>query len=114
MKLILNIRPTRVTSASRDSVMRTISGGHISTLGTAGQYLAPYPGQRADTIRVYNLEKRRKRVKRVKVRGKKNLQSQIISPAHWVGHYYDISSEALKLAGVKVIQETRFFRFKRA
>lgn len=114
MKLMLNIRPTRVTSSNRNQVMNAISGGHMPSVGTHGIYLTPYPGSRRETIRVYNLEKHNKRVERYKVSGKKKMQSRVVKPAHWVGHYYDIPVALLKLAGLKVEQRTRYFDIKTA
>jgi len=111
MKIMLDIRPVTVTGSSRDQVMRTISSDHMPSVGSNGIYLTPYPGSSRVTIRVYNLEKHRKKVERFRKRGKRALQSRIIQPAHWVGRYYDIPVAALKLAKIKVRQETRFFRF---
>jgi hypothetical protein len=111
MKLMLDIPPVTVTGSSRNQVMSAINAEHMPSVGSNGIYLTPYPGSRRMTIRVYNLEKHRKKVERFRKRGKRDLQSRIIKPAHWVGRYYDIPVAALKLAKIKVCQETRFFRF---
>lgn len=113
MKLILDIKPIRTTSSTHDGVLEAIRTNHYFCIGSLGNYLQPYPNQNRDTVRVYNLEKRRKRVERYRTRGKKATQSRVIKPAHWVGYYYDIPAQVLKMAGVKVSQTPRFFRFDR-
>lgn len=114
MKLMLNVRPTRVTGTNRNQVMNAISGEHIPSVGTHGIYLTPYPGSRRETIRVYNLEKHNKRVERARSPGSKKTKSVVVSPAHWVGHYYDIPVALLKLAGLRVEQRTRYFDIRSA
>jgi hypothetical protein len=112
MKLTLNIQPVRVTSDSRARLVQTIQGSHTYSVGTLGTYLAPYPRYNQDTVRVYNLEKHRKKVQRLaadKKTGK--TRSRVISAAHWVGQYYDIPVAFLRAARIQVRQETRYFRF---
>jgi hypothetical protein len=109
MKLTLNIRPVRVTATTRARVMSTIQGGHCVAMGSQGSYLAPYPGHNRDTVRVYNLEKRRKRVEITVHPRTKKVGRSVVSPAHWVGHYYDIPVEFLRLGRLRVRQLTRHF-----
>ena len=109
MNLNLKFRPVKVTGSSRNQVMNAISGGHISCAGSQGTYLSPYARYERDTIRVYSLEKRRKRVETVLDRKTKKRSRQVIAPAHWVGHYYDLPLNLLKTAGLRVVQRTRHF-----
>jgi hypothetical protein len=109
MQLTLNIRPTRVTGSSRDLVLSSISSGHVFSTGTNGNYLAPYTRHGSETIRVYNLEKRRKRVEIQEDHRTSKKSRKVIRPAHWVGHYYDIPRDFLAIARVRVVQHTRFF-----
>jgi hypothetical protein len=109
MNINLKFRPVRVTGSSRSTVMSAISGGHVYTMGSNGIYLAPYPGRDSGTIRVYNLEKHRKKVEIVLNRKTKKPSRRVVTPAHWVGHYYDLPLDLLRTAGLKVNQHTRYF-----
>lgn len=114
MKLNVNLRPNRVTSTSRDGVMRIISAGCITSFGSLGNYLSPMYSTSQKFVRVYNLEKHRRRVRRYQVPGKKTMQSRVVKTAGWVGQYYDIPAELLKMAGLEVHQKSRFFQFRPA
>jgi hypothetical protein len=65
------------------------------------------------TVRVFSLEKRRKKVEVVtdKKLLKKGIKRQIVSPSHWVATYYDIPVELLRLANLRVVQSSRTWHF---
>lgn len=61
------------------------------------------------TVRVFSLEKRRKKVENVTSKSllKKGITRQVITPNHWVATYYDIPVAVLKAAKLKVVQGDR-------
>ena len=61
-----------------------------------------------NTIRVYNIEK--KKAKRVR---DSNGSYKKISETSYTAHIYDIPIELLKLSGLSIEQKTRHFIFKR-
>ena len=66
------------------------------------------PIKNGNTIRVYNIEK--KKVKRVR---DSNGSYKKISETSYTAHIYDIPIELLKLSGLSIEQKTRHFIFKR-
>jgi hypothetical protein len=110
---------------SQWSVLQVISSG--------GDYLRCYGTTHTDCfrldskpfVRVYSLEKRRKKVKvldkpvkwtkkKLKDNGflltdEKYTYREIIHPTHWVGVYYDIPIEMLRLMSLKAVQKKHNF-----
>ena len=110
MQLRLNISSKIVKDESRAAVMARISSGFCAHYSSKyGNYLVPFRITSDYMIRVYSLEKRRKKVSRKVVRNK--TVSTVISKAHWVGTYYDIPISVIKFMNVKVVQLTRHFEF---
>lgn len=116
MQLKLKLTPRKVTGRTQAEVMDRIRDRHLNSFGALGYALTPYPCDRKDHVRVYSLEKRRKKVQ---MTGKRNKagglgqrlvgQREVISRGHWVGIYYDIPASLLEAAGLKVVQGPRTF-----
>jgi hypothetical protein len=111
MQLKLNLTPRQVTARTQAEVMSRIRDRHLFSFGGLGNALIPYPGDRKDHVRVYSLEKRRKRVERVNTGLVRS--THVISRGHWVGNYYDIPASLLEAAGLKVVQGPRTFEIKK-
>lgn len=107
MQLKLKLAPRQVTGRTQADVMSRIRDRHLYSFGALGNALIPYPGDRKDHVRVYSLEKRRKRVERTVTKG--GRMTNVISRAHWVGIYYDIPASLLEAAGLQVVQGNRTF-----
>lgn len=113
MQIKIKIAPKIITGASKRAVLDIIGRNFCrgwNTLYTA--CLVPYRQALFETfttksVRVYNIEKRNKKVTRIR-KGTKTT-SKVISPAHWVCHYYDIDIATLKAANIKVVQHHRHF-----
>lgn len=136
MQIKLNIKPVHVSGfdfidcpRSKQEVINLISRGQSTvSCGSQGTYLSM--GRDSRMARVYNLEKRRKVVEvlaKPKKWTKKMLRANgfldtdvkyttriVKTPAHWVGVYYDIPLDVLKLAGLKVVQGNRTFYITKA
>lgn len=134
MKLTLKLKPTRVVRNTVSEIRAVITGRHCWT-GAGGREWSisgymPYTRGAKDPefVRVYSLEKRRKKVevleKPVKW-NKKKLRANgylptdekwdkrvVVEPAHWVGHYYDIPVVMIRMLGLEVKQGTRTFTIK--
>ena len=111
MQLKLKLNPRQITARTQIEVLSKIRDRHLHSFGALGNALTPYPGDRKDHVRVYSLEKRRKRVQRKTTKG--GVITEVISRGHWVGLYYDIPASLLEAAGLKVIQEHRTFRIQK-
>lgn len=111
MQLKLNLNPIKVTGCTQTEVLNRICNRHLHSSGALGNALIPYPGDRKDHVRVYSLEKRRKRVQRKTTKG--GVITEVISRGHWVGLYYDIPASLLEAAGLKVVQGQRTFRIQK-
>ena len=107
MQLKLKLNPIKVTGRTQTEVLNRIRDRHLFSVGGLGNALTPYPGDRKDHVRVYSLEKRRKRVERKVI--PTGVLTEVISRAHWVGIYYDIPASLLEAAGLKVVQGRRTF-----
>lgn len=136
MEFKFNIKPGHVSGfdffgrpRSKDEVVKKISAGHLVAVDKHGSYLISYGDKNGDTVRVYNIEKRRKKVE-ILTKPKKWTKKQLLAngyaatdsviikrivktPAHWVGFYYDIPVALLKMAGLAVVQGPRTFYFKK-
>lgn len=121
MQIKINIKPVRVTGPNKAMVMTRINTHHCWSVGSYHNGCLVSFGRFSHTsdevVRVYNLEKRNKKVSRKRTAGKvvngqqltgKTI-SKVVSPAHWVGHYYDIPISLLRTAKLKVIQHNRHF-----
>ena len=111
MQLKLKLNPRQITARTQTEVLGKIRDRHLFSVGGLGSALTPYPGDRKDHVRVYSLEKRRKRVQRKDTKG--GVITEVISRTHWIGIYYDIPASLLEAAGLKVIQEHRTFRIQK-
>jgi hypothetical protein len=108
MNLIYKVKPVVLTADSKRTLMPMVTRGTCFSIGTYGQHYAPV-GSEFNFIRVFNLEKRRKRVVRSVVKGKKT--STVVRPAHWVAFVYDIPMEIFKSLKLKAVQGNRTFYF---
>lgn len=107
MQLKLKLNPRQITGRTQVEVLGKIRDRHMFSVGAIGSALTPYPGDRKDHVRVYSLEKRRKRVQRKTTKG--GVITEVISRGHWVGLYYDIPASLLEAAGLRVVQDQRTF-----
>ena len=66
-------------------------------------------------VRAFNIEKRRKITKAVTnpKKLKKGIKREVVTPGHWVVHYYDIPVDLLRIAKLKVIQHSRHFTIEK-
>lgn len=111
MQLKLKLTPRKVTARTQAEVVDRIRDRHLNSFGALGYALTPYPCDRKDHVRVYSLEKRRKKVKRTVT--KQGRYTEVISRGHWVGIYYDIPASLLEAARLKVVQGARTFEIKK-
>ena len=99
-------------SSNKEAVKRhiTTSAKFFSVCST---HADAYLSMDNKTVRVFSLEKRRKKVEVVtdKKLLKKGIKRQIVSPSHWVATYYDIPVELLRVANLKVVQSNRTWWF---
>jgi hypothetical protein len=131
MKITINIKPKRMTVVTVDNlgfgtkvvrstkstiVSHVVSNRHLTYSSDIGAgYVIGY-NNKPDTIRVFNLEKRRPVVKIVtdKKLLKKGIKRQVVTPGHWVAHVYDFPVDVLRATGMKVLQGTRTFKLVKA
>lgn len=68
----------------------------------------------SETVRVYSLEKRRKKVQLVTDPKllKRGIKRKIVSPSYWIVTYYDIPAKLLELAKLRVVQGQRTWKFE--
>lgn len=135
MKITIKLNPQQVSgfdfngrARSQVAVLAIIRSGHVSSWSNSGHHaLSPYRNE--DTVRVYSIEKHRKKVEvlaKPKKWTKKELRANgfndtdvkfttrvVTKPAHWTGVYYDIPTSVLKMAGLRVVQTTRTFYFEK-
>lgn len=107
MRLSLNIKPIRFESQTKEAVMRKAVGDRCFTVASCSAGYAPIGSQAVTVVRVFNLEKRRKRVQRSVVRGKR--VTKVLNRTHWVCYAYDFPIAVLTALGVKVMQGPRTF-----
>lgn len=110
MKLSIEFKPTSVTGSHNGAILSKIRGTKFSHMVTAnGSFLCNTFAESADrTVRVYSIEKRRKKVKRV-LDNNNNVRSEVISRGCWVGYFYDIPFSIIKTLNLRVTQGTRTF-----
>lgn len=106
MKIEIHVKTMRVTASSKPAIIARIKGNLVQTFGTYGNYLSGI-AQTNKTVRVYNIEKRNKKVSRKRI-GEKTV-SKVLYASHWMGYYYDIPVNLLELANLRVEQHTRHF-----
>jgi hypothetical protein len=123
MQLTINIKPQIMTIQriwSSSGVVRSTKAGLVNhiignrslTFSSAGNgYMNGTRSTDSDTIRVFNLEKRRPVVATVtdKKLLKKGIKRVVVTPGHWVAHVYDFPFALLKAAGLQVKQGARTF-----
>ena len=110
MKLSLEFKPTGVMGSHHDAILSKIRGTKFSHMVTAnGTFLCNTFDESAyRTVRVYSIEKRRKKVKRV-LDNNNTVSSEVISRGCWVGYFYDIPLSIIKTMNLHVTQGTRTF-----
>jgi hypothetical protein len=107
MKFRVNFNPVFFTANTKKELLEKIYRGHgIVFSSYASNCLIPI-ATRESYLRVFNIEKRRKKVNRFSKNGKS--YSKVLSPNHWVGYVYTIPVETLITSKRKVVQHTRFF-----
>ena len=108
MRLSVNIKPVQVSAPNKREIVDKIKRGkvHVS-FSNYGTFLVNVSDRFDGTARVYNVEKRRKRVERSVVNGAKT--SKVLNGHYWVGYYYDIPITLIKELGINVVQKNRHF-----
>lgn len=112
MQIKLNVNAQRVTGRTKHEIVSKLRSTMVRGFGnryTNVLVSIKITGNEERVVRVYNLEKRRKVVVRSKPNKQGKKTSKVISPNHWVAHYYDIPASLLKLANLKVVQNNRNF-----
>jgi hypothetical protein len=107
MKIVTHIKPVAFFGKTKKDTVQLITHGCSFTIFKHGScYASGFSTPK--TVKVFNLEKRRKKVTRhPPANGRPN--STVISQNHWVGYAYEIPVELLKLSGLKAIQTERTF-----
>lgn len=107
MKITTNIKPLFFVASTKKELVQTITRGCCYSIFANGNCwtLDGFPSFK--TVRAYNIEKHRKKVKRTRVNGK--TVSTVVSPNRWFGYVYTIPTDLLKATGLKVIQTERTF-----
>lgn len=108
------IKPTFYIGATREDILDKIKQGYnpiVSVYASLALKPCPYLVNK-DHIRVYNIEKRRKKVNRFSKNGKSH--STVINGNHWIGYVYDFPVELLKVSRKKLVQRQRFFEIENA
>lgn len=112
MQIKLNVNAQRVTGRTKHEIVSKLQSTMVRGFGnryTNALISIKITGNEEQVVRVYNIEKRRKVVVRSKPNKQGKKTSKVISPNHWVAHYYDIPVSVLKLAKLKVVQNNRNF-----
>lgn len=112
MQIKLNVNVRRVTGRTKHEIVSKLQSTMVRGFGnryTNALISIKITGNEEQVVRVYNIEKRRKVVVRSKPNKQGKKTSKVISPNHWVAHYYDIPVSVLKLAKLKVVQNNRNF-----
>lgn len=111
MKLSIEFKPKRVVANTKAEILSKISNNTYSYMYTGnGNYLCnSFAETDPKTIRVYSVEKRRKKVKRI-IKDNRTVFSQVISPDHWIGYYYDIPYQVIKCLNLRIQQSARTFK----
>lgn len=110
MRIKLKVDPMKTTARGKYDLLSKIQSRAMCR--SFGKHydnaLMPFSGN-DNFVRAYSIEKRRKVVVRSAPNKKDKKTSTVVSPAHWVGHYYDIPVNVLKYANLKVVQHERYF-----
>lgn len=115
MKLLVKFDPVKVTGATKEHVKSSIlKTRFVYTFRKNGNFFIDrvadnYYETSRSTVRLFCLEKRRKKVQRV-IKDGKTVSSKVISKGHWVGHYYDIPYDLILSLDLKVQQGNRTFK----
>lgn len=104
--VVRNLVSDSISTSTKADTMRSLTKGY--SLSVSANYAAYLSGDRS-TVRVFSLEKRRKKVENVtsKFLVKRGITRQVITPNHWVATYYDIPVAVLKVANLNVVQGDR-------
>ena len=115
MEMRLKIKHTvMMVGETKADLVRKIGRDHLPSYSSYGNCLTPYPKFKQDTVRVYSMEKRRRKVERTIERFKngniKKRSTEVIHYSQWIGYCYDIPVEVLKIGKLKVVQESRTWK----
>lgn len=112
MQIKLNVNARRVTGRTKHEIVSKLRSTMVRGFGnryTNALVSFKITGNEEQVVRVYNIEKRRKKVVRSEPNKKGKRTTKPISPNHWVGFYYDIPVAVLNFANLKVVQNNRNF-----
>ena len=115
MKLLVKFVPVKVTGATKELVKENIlKTRFVYTVCKNGNFFINMGADNIhetsrSVVRLFCLEKRRKKVKRV-IKDGKTVSSKVISKGHWVGHYCDIPYSVILSLDLKVQQGNRTFK----
>jgi hypothetical protein len=132
MSITFKLKPNFVSgfdfigrARTKEDVLQVIRNDYILSFCYGLGYTGCLRPSNGHWIRVYSLEKHRKKVrvldkpikwtkKKLKDNGflpteEKYTYREIIHPTHWVGVYYDIPVEMLRLMGMKAVQKKHHF-----
>jgi hypothetical protein len=103
-----------IIPCTKQGVLDHILRGFSYTFSTNVRGYCPLRSSE-DTVRTFHIEKRRKVTKAVTdpKKLKKGIKREVVTPGHWVVHYYDIPVDLLRIAKLKVIQHSRHFTIEK-
>lgn len=108
MKLSINIGPHRFTGRTKSILVSNITTGKCFAVGYKNgiEYsgYTNFMSRTEDSVRVFNLVKRRRKA----VRNKKGKTIKS-TPAYWEAYVYDFPIKLLEVLGLNVKQNTRNF-----
>jgi hypothetical protein len=122
MKFTINVKPTiytkrhyglssEIVQSTKDEVVYSVKSGFCTTWNsTTGQHLT---NNKHNTARVYNLEKRRAKIKITTIPAEGRKKAKIVktkTPGHWVAYVYDFDIALLKLLNLELKQGDRTFK----
>jgi hypothetical protein len=100
MYITIKLTPKKITAPTKAAILSKIDSMGIYTFSAHGHYYRDKFG----FVIAYNMEKHRRKVKRLPNRGK-----EIIRANHWVAHIYHISETILSYKGCMIKQYSRNF-----
>lgn len=120
MDINIKIKPTVLRASTKALLLAKITRGHSLTCSRIGWYYSPVGrGQDNGKVRVYTMQKFKRKVKRVpwgkkEVKGSTHLKSVLVHNGFWEAHVYDIPAAVFDLVKGEVKQGNRTFTFKKA
>ena len=121
MFLKIKLKPRTIRRNTRQEVMNAIRCGHCYTVSPNHSCLQPLSRsfkEAGGKVRVYNLQKIRKKTRQIKykngnvktgaVKGR-TRKSEIVRKAEWIAHVYDVDVALLKGANIHIRQRMRTF-----